>query len=62
VGLNQAPDLVELMRSEAVISSKGKWIEPELAGGAVPLHMDVLRFVAVEAVEEEPVCTGTVFT
>lgn len=43
-----------------MVSSQGKWIEPELAGGTIPLHMDVLRLVAVEAVEEEPVRSSDV--
>lgn len=43
-----------------MVSTQRQGIEPELADGAIPLHVDVLRFLAVEAEEEEPVWTRDV--
>ena len=43
-----------------MVSSQGQRIKPKLARGPIPLHMNVLRFVAVEAVEEDPVRAGDV--
>src|SRR6266446_7868820 len=49
------PDAVQFLCREAVVVRQDNGFEPEFADGPVPAHMDVPRFVTVEAVEEEPI-------
>jgi hypothetical protein len=58
VAPNEAPEQVQLTGVEAVAARETKRLEPELARTALTLHVDVRRFTAVEAREEEPVWTG----
>src|SRR2546426_392528 len=46
---------VQFVGAEAVTSGQLDRFEPELAGTALPLHVYVRRFIAVEAREEEPI-------
>jgi hypothetical protein len=55
VGPNEPPEQVQLTGVEAVAARKAKRFQPELAGAAVTLHVNVRRLAAVEAREEEPV-------
>jgi hypothetical protein len=50
-----APDLVELARAEASIPRQNHGIEPELSLIPFMSNVNVHRFGAIEAVEEEPV-------
>jgi hypothetical protein len=49
------PDAVQFLCREAVVVRQDNGFEPEFADGPVPAHMDVPRFVTIEAVEEEPI-------
>src|ERR1019366_6263874 len=46
---------VQFLCREAIIVRQDNGFEPELADGPVPAHMDVPRFVTVEAVKEKPI-------
>jgi hypothetical protein len=46
---------VQFVGAETVAPSQLDRFEPELAGAALALHVDVRRFIAVKAREEEPI-------
>lgn len=54
---NGPSDLVEFLCRKPVVSAQSNRVQPELADLSVPSHMHMLRFVAVETVKEEPVCS-----
>jgi len=54
---DQATDVIQLTRSEAMIPRQGDGRQPELRLLTVVSHVNVHWLVAVEAVEEEPVRT-----
>jgi hypothetical protein len=49
------------MRRKTLILSERNGLNPELADHTFPANVHVRRFVAVEAVEVEPVRTGDAF-
>jgi hypothetical protein len=52
---NQATDVVQLSRAEAMIPCQGHRRQPELRLVPVASYVDVHRLVTVETVEEEPI-------
>jgi hypothetical protein len=54
---DQATDVVQLSRTEAMIPRQGDRRQPEFGLLTVASHVNVHRLVAVETVEEEPVRT-----
>ena len=48
-------DTADLVCAKAAIGYKRYWLQPELGYGPLPLHMDVRRFPAVGAEENETV-------
>src|SRR4030095_7325489 len=52
---NIRPNDVQLARRESVVAGKRDRLEPKLAHGALPADVHVLRLMAVETVEEEPI-------
>jgi hypothetical protein len=53
--LDHSPDHIQLSGPEAVITGKPKWLEPEFAGPALALDMNMRWLITVEAREEEPI-------
>ncbi len=51
VGLNQFGQFVQLVGSKAIITSQGKWLEPELGLFIITFHMDVGRLSGLAGVE-----------
>jgi len=52
---HKSRDTTHLMGSKATIGYERHWLQPELGHGPLPLHMDVRRFPAVGAEENETV-------
>jgi hypothetical protein len=60
IRLHQASNTVQFHGGEAVVRGKDQRLQPEFAQPVFSLNVHVPRFVAVEAVEEEPVRTRDV--
>ncbi len=58
MGPNEPPEQIQLTGVETVAARKAKRLQPELAGAAVTLHVNVRRLTAVEAREEESAWPG----
>ena len=58
--VNQTADPIQLSRRKTVVFRERNRTKPELTEQPVPLDMDMLRLVAIEAVEEQPVRTRDV--
>jgi hypothetical protein len=49
------PDAIQFLCRETIIVRQDNGFEPKLADGAVAAHMNVPRFITVEAVKEKPI-------
>ena len=58
MGLDDSANPIQLSGAEAVITGKSKRLKPEFAGLVLALYMNVRRFIAVKAREEEPIRPG----
>jgi len=54
ISRNQPPNQVQLPRVKAMITGKLYGFQPKFTVSSLAPYMDVDRFVAIEAVEEEP--------
>jgi hypothetical protein len=52
---NDLPNAVQFLGRETIIVRQSDRFEPELANGSVSAHMNMPRFVAIEAVKEKPI-------
>jgi len=57
---NNLLDFAQFSCTEAEITGKGHWLEPELGGQIIPVNVDVRRLVyQVMAIEVESVWPGS---
>jgi hypothetical protein len=52
---NDTTNTIELYRRKTIIGRQNDWRKPELAQTVLAAHMNVRRFVTIEAVEEETI-------
>jgi hypothetical protein len=49
---------IQFSRRKTIVAGKREWQQPILAYHSLALNVDVLRLIAVETVEEEPIRAG----
>jgi hypothetical protein len=59
---NKPHDTAELVSSKAMIGHERHWFQPELGHGPLPLHVNVRRFPAVRAEENETIRSVTKYS
>src|SRR5439155_15254743 len=52
---NDLADPGQLVCCKPMVPREHQWVQPELAGTPLSFYVDVRRFVAIEAGEEEPI-------
>ncbi len=61
MGFDEFSNDIKFLRRKAAILAKTDWYQPKFANQFIPLHMDVFRFAAIEAVKEEAIRARNVF-
>jgi hypothetical protein len=61
MGFDEFSNDIEFLRRKAAILAKTDWYQPKFTNQFIPLHMDVSRFAAIEAVKEEAIRAWNVF-
>jgi len=61
MGFDEFPNDIEFLWLKAGILAKTDWYQPKFTNQFIPLHMDVFRFAAIEAVKAEAIRARDVF-
>ena len=60
MGFDEFPNDVEFLWRKAAILAEINRLQPKFANQFIPLHMDMFRLAAIEAVKEESIRAGNI--